>query len=365
MGLRCSQQLPDWVRERIQRDLRNNALRWDRTRRTYTEVAAAFQAEGLEFAVLKGFSHCPRFARDPRNRWQSDIDLFFPKTQASRACEAAKRLGYEPIVSGDRHPIDHLPTLIRKTGWAWKGDFFDVDMPLALELHFRFWDPQTEQFNPQGLEQFWERRHEAVVDGLRFTALHPADAVGHASLHMLRHLLRGSLRPSHVYELAWLLDNSADDERFWAEWWGLHNVSIRRLEAICFSLARKWFHCRLPDRAEKEIEVLPREIKRWLQLYCMSPLAGYSRPNKDELWLHWCLLDSNRARWAVLRRRLAPDRLPGPVDAVHLPAERRTWRIRLRSGWRYALFSGARILHHLRALPPTAASALRWFGRTA
>jgi MFS family permease len=362
LGLTCSEHLPDWVRERVQHDLRNNAVRWQRIRATYSEAAAAFQAEGLEFAVLKGFSHCPRFAQDPRHRWQSDIDLFFPEDQVPRAYDAATRLGYEPILSGDPHPTDHLPTLIRKTGWEWKGDFFDVDMPLALELHFRFWDEYTERFTPQGLEQFWERRRETVVDGLPFVALHPADSMAHASLHLIRHLLRGSLRPSHVYELAWLLQHGGGDAMLWAEWPSLHHPSMRRVEAICFSLAGKWFDCSVPDVALEDIEALPPDVKRWLEIYSMSPLLGHSRPNKDELWLHWSLLDSAGARWNVLRRRLVPERLPGPVDAVHIPEQQRTWRIRLRSRWRYAAFSTQRIAYHLRALPSTAMSALRWFG---
>jgi MFS family permease len=362
LGLTCREYLPDWVRDRTDGDLRNNAERWDLIRETYSEAASAFRAEGLEFAVLKGFSHCPRFAQNPRHRWQSDIDLFLPEEQASRAFDVATQLGYEPINPSDRHPVDHLPTLIRKTGWEWKGSFFDVDMPLALELHFRFWDERTERFAPQGLEQFWERRREAVVDGLRFVALHPADAMAHSALHLLRHLLRGSLRPSHVYELAWLLHHRTDDTLLWAEWTNLHHPSMRRLEAVCFALAQKWFDCSVPEPALEEVEALPPQVKRWLEIYSTSPLTANFRPNKDELWLHWSLLDSTSARWSVLRRRLMPERLPGPVDALHLPEKRRTWRIRLRSQWRFALFSAARIAFHLRALPPTAVSATRWFG---
>jgi predicted MFS family arabinose efflux permease len=362
LGLACNAHLPDWVRERIHRDLRNNAARWDRVRAAYTEVASAFENAGLEFAVLKGFSHCPRFTPNPRHRWQGDIDLFLPEEQALRAYDVARELTYEPIVPGDRHAIDHLPTLIRRTGWEWKGDYFDVDLPLALELHFRFWDQQTERFAPHGLEQFWERRVAANVDGLQFVALHPADAMANSCLHLLRHLLRGSVRPSHVYELASLLHHGAGDISLWSEWPGLHHPSLRRLEAICFSIAQKWFDCVLPAPVLEEVEALPAEMKRWLDIFSISPLAGHFRPNKDELWLHWSLLDSPGARSAVLRRRLIPERLPGPVDAVHLPEEQRTLRIRLRSRWRYLVFLTSRVAHHLRALPPTAASAARWFG---
>ena len=172
----------------------------------------------MEFLVLKGFSHCPDFVADPRHRPQYDIDLFFPEKSLLRARDVALDLGYQPIVPFDRHPIDHLPTMIRKTGWEWRGDFYDPDIPLSLELHFRFWDQQTERFEPQGLDRFWDRRQGRELDGVRFTALHPADAIAYSTLHSLRHLLRGSPRPYHFYELAWLLHHRADDTVFWNAW---------------------------------------------------------------------------------------------------------------------------------------------------
>jgi len=350
------------VRQRLDRDLKNNAERWRRIQSAYAQASAAFQAHGLEFLVLKGFSHCPDFVAEPRHRAQYDIDLFFPENSLLRARDVALGIGYRPIVPFDRHPADHLPTMIRKTGWEWRGDFYDPEIPVSLELHFRFWDEQTERFAPQGLDEFWDRREDRELDGLRFTALHPADAVAYSTLHSLRHLLRGSPRPYHFYELAWLLHRSADDLVFWNAWFKLHADSLRRLEAICFSLAQRWFDCRLPAAARVEIEHLPSPLKRWLDEYAWSPVAGMFHPNKDELWLHWSLIGSRHDRCAVLRRRLLPERLPGPVDSVHIPDQQMTWRLRFRSRWRFLKFAASRIFHHARAFFPTARSALRWFG---
>jgi predicted MFS family arabinose efflux permease len=200
------------------------------------------------------------------------------------------------------------------------------------------------------------------LDGIRFTALHAPDAIGYASLHSLRHLVRGSVRPYHFFELARVLHNRADDAGFWNLWSESHDDSLRRLEAICFSMAQRWFDCRLPAVAVQEIERLPAPVHRWLDEYAWAPIAGLFQPNKDELWLHWSLLNSTNARLAVLRRRLLPERLPGPVDGVHIPDEQRTWRIRIRSRWRFLKFAAARFVHHARAVAPTVASAVRWFG---
>ena len=74
------------------------------------------------------------------------------------------------------------------------------------------------------------------------------------------------------------------------------------------------------------------------------------------------LLENRRDRWAVLRRRLLPKRLPGVVENVHIPDSQITWSLRLQGRWRLLKFASSRVAHHARALPPTAWSALRWFG---
>jgi MFS family permease len=362
LGVECHEQLPDAVRRRMDRHLANNAERWERTQATYRELASAFDAEGLEHVVLKGFSHCPLFVRDPRHRAQGDLDLLFPQDQVRRAQDAAAELGYEPISENDQHPTDHLPTLIRKTGWVWQGERYDPQMPLSLELHFRLWNQRTERLAPKGLEYFWERRQSREVEGLRFSSLHSADAIAYSALHSLRHLLRGDAPIFHLYELARVLDGLADDTGFWDVWFELHDPSVRMLEAICFSFAESWFACRLPEAARGEMERLPVDVKRWLATYSWSPIAGMFRPNKDELWLHWALLRSVGDRAAMLRRRLVPERLPGPVSAPHVRRSDLTWRMRARGGAAYLKYLAMRLWHHTRALPPTLWSAVRWFG---
>ena len=362
LALTAREDLPEPMRERLDCDLDKNAERWRRAQIAYREIASAFESEGLEFLVLKGFSHCPQFARDPRWRTQSDFDLLLPREHLLDAQRIAMNLLYEPIVPHDRHPIDHLPTMIRKTGWQWRGDFFDPEMPLSLELHFRLWDEPTERFGPGSLDELWNRRVSREVDCVRFTGLHCVDALGYACLHALRHLLRGDMRPYHFYELANCLQDRVDDAEFWDSWNDLHGPDFRRLQAICFSLAQRWFDCKLPDAAACEIEALPAPVHRWMAEYAWTPVAGLFRPNKDELWLHWSLMDSRSARFAVLRRRLLPTRVPHAADDVHVPHERQTWQIVARRYSNFLKFGASRLLHHGQALFPTIGSAVRWFG---
>ena len=213
---RCGHLFPPYVAEQVTARAASHRVRLDRLRAAFREIDHTLNAAGISYLVLKGFTHCPDFISEIDRRVQYDIDLYCPNGNHVEACTALRTLGYEPISGFDDFPIDHLPTLIRKTGWEWRNDYFDPDIPLSVEIHFRLWDPGTERLHPEGLEEFWDRRIIRTDNGLTYPALHRADTVGYASLHILRHMLRGDLRPFHLYELASFLHNRADDKDFWA-----------------------------------------------------------------------------------------------------------------------------------------------------
>ena len=357
--LRCRDHLPAWVADGFHRNLANNAERWGRTKVTFRQARDTFAAAGLEFVTLKGFTHAPGFVTDPRFRTQYDLDLLFPREQIEAASAVALGLGYEPLGGERRHPVDHLPTLIRKTGWEWRGDYFDPELPLALELHFRLWDEGTEGFALPGVDQFWQRRQRRTMEDIEFTSFDAIDLPGYAAAHALRHLLRGDSRPAHIYEIACFLENNSE-AAFWRRWRECHDEPLRRVQAICFAIARQWFGCRLPAIAQEETERLPSPVRAWLAAYAHTPALNLFHPTKHELWLHLSLLDPGHSRLRILRRRLLPLQLPGPVDAVHLPKDAIGWRIRLRAARRYWLFLFARTWRHARVLVPTLCSGAAW-----
>jgi hypothetical protein len=362
--LQCSEYLPPEVRLQIADKLKNNVERWSRLKRTFSEISSALAADGIQFAVLKGFSQWPLFVADPRHRSQYDIDLLLQRRDLGRAAAVAGRLGFEPAVPSGRRPVvDHFPTLIRKTGWVWRDDYFDPEIPYSLELHFRCWDRETEGFGPANLEAiFWEGLSQGDCEELSFRTLNRTDSLLYASLHALRHLLRGSLRASHVYELAWRLNRQSSDDEFWRAWRDSFSDELREYQAICFALAHNWFGCASHPIVQESVSSLPRAVRRWLARYSFSPLTNVFKANKDELWLHWSLLGSRRERFAVLRRRLMPLQLPGPVSAVHLQAHQLTLRVRLRAQWTYLSYVCQRIRHHFASLIPASMGAAIWFG---
>ena len=246
--------------------------------------------------------------------------------------------------------------MIRKTGWTFHGDFFDPEIPGCVDLHYRFWDPETERFDAPGISHFWERRMKQ--DGI--PVLDGPDRLAYASLHMLRHLFRPALRPLHVYELAYFLETRSADDAFWARWRDLHPAPLRRLQAIAFRLAESWFGCSMAQAPAEEVERLHPDILLWFERYAASPIEAGFRPNKHELWLHLALLDSSRDRRDVFLRRVFPASLPGAVEPQHVPDDQVTLAMRVRRGVRYVTYVGERFLHHARSLPPIVAHGLIW-----
>jgi MFS family permease len=327
----------------------------------YRALDGRLRKAGIDYLALKGLAHCPEFGSGASDRVQYDIDLYTPSERVHAARDAVIGLGFTPLDSMERFPTDHLPALIRKTGWEWRGDFFDPEIPIAVELHFRFWNERLERLRAPGVEAFWERRVAREVAGVTMSALCPVDALGFASLHLLKHVVQGSGRAFHIYEVARFLEARSSDHEFWRQWQALHTPELRRLEAATFRLAREWFGCRVGAVAEEEMDRLPAATQRWFEEFAWSPAERVFHPAKNELWLHLSLIDSPWDGLAVARRRLLPLSLPGPVDAVHIPDSELTWRRRALKRARYLRHALRRAGYHAQTLPGAAWGGVQWF----
>jgi MFS family permease len=360
----CGEFLPGWVRERIDRDIVGNSARFERIKSDYVNLAGAIREANADHLVLKGFAQWPGYVEYPRLRRQSDIDLYCPPDSIIRARDALAGIGYEPVDWVEPGPSDHLPTMVRKTGWKWRGDPFDQEMPISVELHFRLWDQENSHVGPKDLEAFWFRRVERQLEDITFPSLSPVDGLGYFSLHVLRDLLRGALRTYNLFELARFLHSNVENDSFWESWSELHEDSPRTLQAVSFRLAVQAFACRVPEEVGKQIAALPATAKAWFERYGDSPLAPEFNPNKDVVWLHVGLLESARDKRAVIFRRLIPARIT-PADAPYIedasvvPQEREISPLRRRA--KHLAYLASRAAYHVRILPPTLWRGVRWW----
>jgi hypothetical protein len=365
LAVRRRNLLPDAIRNRIDSSLASNAVRHARLVVACAEIVDGLNSRNIEFVLLKGLTQWPWYSDQPAHRPQYDIDLYCTENSIARALEVIGGLRYE-VVSSSRVPVtDHLPVMIRRTGWRWRGDYFDPDMPPSVELHFRFWDFETERFEAGDVQQFWHNRRVRELEGLKIPALDPVDGLSYSTLHLVRHLLRGDLRLYHAYELAHFLERSADDQPFWNRWSESNDKARRRIAAIAFYLAAEWFGCRMNPAASRAVESLEDGIARWFDLFALSPVTAVTRPNKDEMWLHLSLVDGTGDRARILARRLFPMSRSHVVHDAHLPAAKTTLRVRIARIFFEISFVIRRAIHHARAIGPAALSGFRWWRRVA
>jgi hypothetical protein len=358
LAIRHRSFLPRDVQSRVDLNIARSTERANRTRDAYVGIARELESRGVEFAVLKGMTHFPSYCDDLAHRPQFDVDLFFPRESIQTAVEVIAGLGYEAHGPTHRVTADHFPTMIRKTGFLWKGDYYDPELPLAVELHYRFWNPGREGFRVSGDDAFWSRRESRNIGGCMIPALHPADDLAYTTWHLVKHLLRGNLRLYHVYELAHFLNRMALADSFWNAW-EAGTGEDRIAEPIAFRLASEWFGCRMHPVVRQEIDRLPAAVDRWFRLFAFSPVPNMEAPNKDELFLHLALLRGAVDRIRVTAHKFLPMSPPRVVMDAHVEDD--TFRMRARRVAFFARFLLRRASHHVRAWSPIVQSGFRWW----
>lgn len=315
---------PDWVVRRLEQNVADNARRFERVKAAYVEAAAALARAGVSHLVLKGFTQAPDYVKDPRLRLQSDIDIYCPRDDLEKARSALMKIGYQPVEGCDIH-ADHLPELRRPGTWKWRGNPYDPDMPPGIEVHFCFWNEGASLIEIPEVEHFWSRRVMRRLDKMEFHAPHSVDQLGFLALHIVRGVLSGDWVIHHVHELAAFLHHHTRNVEFWSHWHETHSANLRRMEAVAFCLARKWFSCTLPEVVHLEIDRLPPGQKRWLDRYGGAPLEAMFRHNKDGRLLQLLLTRSNTSRQTVLRKVMVPALMPGPEAPGVRIRYRRPW----------------------------------------
>ncbi len=352
---------PLWVMERLESNLADNALRFERVKATYKEASKALLQVDVEHIVLKGFTQFPNFVCNPRLRAQSDLDFYVPHVMIGRAQKALESIGYRMEESVDYSYADHLPTFIRPCDWQWRGNHFDPDMPLSIELHFVLWNEPVARFSIAEVDLFWERHITRTIEDMAFPSLNLIDHFGYLTLHVLREIFAGGSALKLMYELSVFLHHHADDNAFWKQWNETHSPQLRISEMVAIYQARAWFDCDLHGSLERQLATLPVPIAKWLERFANSPLNGMFLQNKDFVWLHVAFLDSFKERRKFILRSLIPRKVPRRKDHVIRLKNRQLPAFRvIHPRIPYLSYIIARLGTHARMVTETLASGIAW-----
>jgi len=301
------------------------------------------------------------YVEDPHLRSQSDIDLYCPAHVIETAQSALRSIDYRPSTNVDYRDADHLPAMVRQGDWQWRGNAFDPEMPLSIELHFCLWNENVSLLQVPGMDAFWERRTTRTIDGVSFPCLNSVDHLGYFSLHILRNILSRDWVVNHVLELATFLESKAEDDSFWADWLAQHDAPLRQYEAIAFYYARAWFGCRLHQHAENQIESLPPSQRSFLHQFAGAAMELMFVPNKDSIWLHMDIARSVGAKISLFKRLLIPTRIsPMGGPAVTIRNRRQTDLDRAHPVRQYLEYLSSRTAAYSRLSLMTLVRGLRW-----
>jgi hypothetical protein len=340
-----SRGFPAWVVERLQRNVADNTLRAKCVQALYTEAAAALERARVPHLVIKGFTLSPDYVRDARFRVQNDLDFYVPPHHIDTAVAALQSLGYSSALDCHCELADHVPSLVRPGG-EWKGNMYDPDLALGIELHFCLWNSANSRISLPEVEFFWRRRVQRRFGAFSFWSLGDVDQFGYFALHVLRDVFAGDWIAHHVLELATFLDRRACDTAFWSRWQKLHSPHLRQIEAVAFLIAHTWFSARLSEEVRDEIAALPAALTRWVESLGGCPLEASYRKTREGRLLQFLLADSWDSKLHALRHALLPSVFTIPSGSeLHV----RNRRFRAPSLNRYYLDRIAWLSHRLRA----------------
>jgi hypothetical protein len=113
--------------------------------------------------------------------------------------------------------------------------------------------------------------------------------------------------------------------------------------------------------AREALEALPERVKRWFRLFGDTPALVTGPPHKNELWLHFCLVESRRDCREIAWRRLLPARQSRVLLDAHVPAGKAGFFLRLKRMSFEVWFLATRFFHHMRTLGPTLRGAYLWW----
>ncbi|HEX4005802.1 MAG TPA: nucleotidyltransferase family protein [Acidobacteriaceae bacterium] len=345
LAVRSSREFPWWVSERLTGNLALTARRFLRAQATYREAAAALGAADIPHVVLKGFTQAPDFVRAPQWRTQSDIDLYTDREHIEAATGALEAIGYESSGPPEIYRLaDHVPTLTRYRGWKPGATPFDLEMPLAFDLHYCLWNSAVSLIELPEVDEFWNRRVERRLGDFSFTALSGVDHLGYFALHVLRELFAGGRVLHHALELANFLHARADDQAFWGEWQTVHSPRLRQLQAISLTLAAAIYSSRVPDAVREQLEKLPPAVGAWIETCGGDLMATSFRRSRDGRLLQCLVADSAATRRKLLWKAFAPGAIASARSLAWRPDDgAEPQRRQLRETGRYLAYLASRV----------------------
>lgn len=302
--LRLEHAISQEVIDQLRRNLTDNRVRIRHLLQESAEIQEQFQADGLSYAVLKGFSLYPSSVPNPALRHQLDLDFLICEDRARAARHILERAGYR------------LHAITEKT-WEFKKNetprfspkyMYKDGFGSTVELHLE--SIRAENSSRLSRLEFRE------IEGIRMPVLSPADLFLGQGLHVFKDLCSPFLRAAHVLEFYRHLRTRSSDELFWSDVWALAIPDARSTAGLGVVLLL--MHSLIGFEIPEEVSAwttchLPVGTQRWLSMYGRRAVYGAPPGTKLYLLLQRELETGGIPFRRTLKSALLPRRMPAPI----------------------------------------------------
>lgn len=318
------------VLQSLEQKLSDNKGRTADMLQEFLAINQAFQAAGISFANLKGFTLAPESCPDLSLRHQSDYDFLVDPAHLNQARKLLEDRGY--VLTGSSGA-----SLEFKSGAAQKVSLEGRYKALpthSVELHTSVNSKSADvSFRDERLDRLsnWACGCET------FPALSSADQLIGQALHLLGHLRTEHTRPSWFLEYRHHVLGRKDDTAFWRQVFTLASREPDAKIALGLSsiLAADLFgEFSVPALDSWTVDCLPPEIKLWAETYGRRAILADVPGTKLYLILSNALCQkppAQRTIRSVLRTAPlhAPARIlrPPPNDTFRLRLQREVFQL--------------------------------------
>ena len=351
--------VPSGIAARLERNMADHSTRVEAMAEEFDSINRRFEADGIEYVVLKGFALAPEYVADARLRPAYDYDYLVQPESAERVSRALGNGGYIRRRERVDHPVVYVHTSRLPRAPSCRDELYSAGLPRSVEVHTRLWEPEALKIPLPLPDDFLARKRPRTWQGLRFYSLSEEDELLFQVLHAFRHIIECWCRLYTFLEIAHFLEQRQTDLPFWQRFVERLSLCPRlpEMAGVVFSLAVRLFGAPIPAAIDAGVlHNLRRPLLLWVNRYGYNSALANFTGNKYSLLLYREFVPDDATWREIQRKRLFPMHRPNHVGG----GPTRGISERLIAGWKQSAYVARRLSHHLIAAAQYEWESIQW-----